>query len=68
MPTDDLNLDLTASFRRFREQVLDAPSAIWAGNYSSVLFSAFTLGSFRSIIIIQSYEQYLLACGCFSSW
>ena len=30
MQWDDLNMDLTASFRRFREQVLDAPSNIWA--------------------------------------
>jgi hypothetical protein len=27
---DDLNIDLTASFRRFCEQVLDAPSNVWA--------------------------------------
>jgi hypothetical protein len=37
MPTDDLNLDLTASFRRFREQVLDAPSSMWAGNYHPII-------------------------------
>jgi len=30
MQWDDLNIDLTASFRRFREQVFDAPSAVWA--------------------------------------
>jgi hypothetical protein len=30
MQWDDLNLDLTASFRRFREQVLDAPLSTWA--------------------------------------
>ncbi|CAF3377758.1 unnamed protein product [Rotaria socialis] len=29
---DDMNLDLTASFRRFREQVLDAPSTTWITN------------------------------------
>jgi hypothetical protein len=29
MHWDDLNLDLTASFRRFREQVLDAPTSAW---------------------------------------
>jgi hypothetical protein len=28
MQWDDLNIDLTASFRRFREQVLDAPSML----------------------------------------
>lgn len=44
MPTDDLNLDLTASFRRFREQVLDAPSGIWTGNYQSII--SYRLNSF----------------------
>jgi hypothetical protein len=29
MQWDDINFDLTASFRRFREQVLDAPSSGW---------------------------------------
>jgi hypothetical protein len=33
MQWDDLNLDLTASFRRFREQLLDAPSAVWATTF-----------------------------------
>ncbi|CAF1372929.1 unnamed protein product [Rotaria sordida] len=30
MQLDDLNIDLTASFRRFREQVLDVPASAWA--------------------------------------
>ncbi|CAF3564574.1 unnamed protein product [Rotaria sp. Silwood1] len=30
---DDLNIDLTASFRRFREQVLDAPPSVWTTNF-----------------------------------
>ncbi|CAF4468281.1 unnamed protein product [Rotaria sp. Silwood2] len=33
MQWDDLNIDLTASFRRFREQVLDAPPSVWATNF-----------------------------------
>jgi hypothetical protein len=33
MQWDDLNLDLTASFRRFRKQLLDAPSAVWATTF-----------------------------------
>ena len=32
MQWDDFNIDLTASFRRFREQVLNAPSSVWASN------------------------------------
>ena len=56
MPTDDMNLDLTASFRRFREQVLDAPSAIWTGNYQSVVSYRLNLFPYRSIVIIQSFE------------
>jgi hypothetical protein len=31
MQWDDLNIDLTASFRRFREQVLEGPSTLWNG-------------------------------------
>jgi hypothetical protein len=29
MQWDDLNVDLTASFRRFREQILDGQSSTW---------------------------------------
>ncbi|CAF1588004.1 unnamed protein product [Adineta ricciae] len=32
IPWDDLNVDLTASFRRFREQVLDAPNSLSTTN------------------------------------
>jgi hypothetical protein len=29
MQWDDLNIDLTASFRRFREQILEGQSTTW---------------------------------------
>lgn len=60
MQWDDLNFDLTASFRRFREQVLDQPQTTWvngSGNNDTFAFQTATQRSYSILLDTTTTTQ-----------